>query len=329
MVDGGAAGAPGASERVRLVTFQAGDATQLRHIRLGALLAGDDSSQVVDLNRALALKLEAEDVGAPEAEADSLIPSDLLRFLQRGARAQEVAARTLAWVQETLLGYEGPDLVRERVVHARDAVRLGAPIARPGKIIVFRDLGAAEPELSLKPATAICGPEQDIVIPRGCRHVEGRGDLVVVIGCRGRDLPRDRIHQHIAGFCIGIDVRARGFSGAGGWCDSFAPIGPALVSRDEIPDAHDLALRSLVSAEPYQELRTKEARLPVEEVVSRASQLMTLEPGDLIFSGVGSLSPHRGNASGREGGRALRDGDVVEVAIEKLGRLRSHVRRQL
>ena len=146
--------------------------------RLGALIQlGPNAGAVVDLNRALAVKLVGEDVGAPEAEADSLLPPDMLAFLQGGARSLEAAHAAFAFAADALERYDAPDLRRAGVVEARGQVRLCAPLPRPGKIVgVARNYLAhaaergdaappPEPVLFLKAPSAVIGTEDEIVLP--------------------------------------------------------------------------------------------------------------------------------------------------------------------
>ncbi len=307
--------------------------------RLGALLCeGPEATSVVDLNRALALKLAADDVGAPEAEADSLLPSDALSFLRDGARALDAARSALAFTVDALDRYDAPDVKRAGVVEARASVRLCAPVPRPGKIVGvarnYRDHAAErggevpeEPVLFLKAPSCVIGPEDEIRLPAASRQVDFEGELAVVIGRHARDVPAEQALEHVAGYCIANDVTARDFQNVRGQhfigksCDTFAPLGPVLVTADEVPDPQDLALRTTVSGEPMQSARTKEMVFPVAELLSFASRLLTLEPGDVVLTGTPA-----GVGAARKPPRFLRDGDLIEIAVERLGCLRSYVR---
>lgn len=307
---------------------------------LGALLPpGPHAGDVVDLNRALAVKLASEDVGAPEAEADSLLPSDMLGFLRRGRASLAVAENALAWALDALLRYDAPDLLGAGVVLPRRSARLCAPVPRPGKILcVARNYLAhaaergsperpEEPVLFLKPASAVIGPDDDVLIPRVSEQVDYEGELAAVIGSTARNVVADEALEHVAGYTAANDVSARDFQNVRGQqmlgkcCDTFAPTGPALVTRDEIPDPQDLSIRTTVSGEPRQDARTKEMVFSVAELVAFASRLMTLEPGDLLLTGTPA-----GVGAAASPPRWLRDGDVVDVEIEHIGRLRNHVR---
>ncbi len=309
--------------------------------RLGALLpAGPHAGDVVDLNRALAVRLALEDVGAPEAAADALLPSDVLAFLRRSDVSFPEARRVLEFVLSSLGRWDAPDLLRAEVVLPRRRVRLAAPVSRPGKILaVARNYrahaeergGAApsEPVLFLKAPSAVIGPEDDIVLPRASEAVDYEGELALVVGRRARHLPAERALDCVAGYTVANDVSARDVQNVRGQhfigksCDSFAPLGPALVTADEIPDPQDLGLHTLVSGELLQSARTKEMIFTVAEILAFASRLMTLEPGDVLLTGTPA-----GVGAGRRPPRWLRDGDRVEVEIERIGRLGNDVRRE-
>jgi acylpyruvate hydrolase len=310
--------------------------------RLGAVLtAGPRAGDVVDLNGAFAAQLALQDVGAPEAEADSLLPSDPLRFLQRFDAALDCARGVLAFIHDSLGRYDAPDLTRTRSLHPRRSVRLVAPIPTPGKIVAVArnyaahasELGAAaapsEPVLFLKATSAVTGPEDDIVLPSATTQVDFEGELAVVIGRRARRVHAREALSYVAGYTVANDVSARDFQNQRGQhfigksCDSFAPMGPSLVTADEIDDPQDLAITTRVSGETMQSARTKEMISPVAELIAFVTKLMTLEPGDVIFTGT---PPGVGMA--RKPPRWLHDGDVVEIEIERVGRLHNYVRQE-
>ena len=310
--------------------------------RLGALIpSGPDAGAVVDLSRALAVKLALEDAGAPEVEAESLLPADPIAFLSRGARALAAARDALEFVRDALERYDAPDLRAAGIVLARSAVRLHAPVPRPGKIIGVarnyldhaRERGDSappvEPVLFIKASTAVIGPEDEIVIPGAVREADYEGELAVVIGAPAQRVARDEALAAVAGYCAANDVTARDYQGVRGQrflgksCDTFAPLGPALVTADEIPDPQDLGLVTRLSGEVVQSARTKEMHFPVADVIAFASRLMRLEPGDVILTGTPG-----GVGASRDPKRWLRDGDVVEVEVERVGRIVNYVRAE-
>jgi 2-keto-4-pentenoate hydratase/2-oxohepta-3-ene-1,7-dioic acid hydratase in catechol pathway len=306
--------------------------------RFGALIPpGPHAGDVVDLNRALAVKLAYDDAGAPEAEADSLLPSSMHAYLKRPS-ARGRAETILAWTLDVLDRYDAPDLNRAGVVLPRRNVNLCAPVDRPGKIVaVARNYSGHaaergreipdEPTLFLKANSAVIGPNDDIVLPHASQQVDYEGELAVVIGHPAYEVDESEALDHVAGYTAANDVTARDYQNVRGqhWigksCDTFAPLGPALVTASEIPDPQDLGLRTIVSGETRQDARTKEMVFSVARLIAFASRLMTLEPGDVLLTGTPA-----GVGAAASPPRFLRDGDVVDVEIQGIGRLRNHVR---
>ncbi len=308
--------------------------------RLGAILErGARAGSVLDLNGALAVKLASEDVGAPEVEADSLLPADPMAFLGKGPEAAREARGVIDFALEMLARYDGPDLERAGVVLPRRKLRLRAPIPRPGKVIgVARNYAShaaergqqefpKEPVLFVKASSAVVGPDADILIPGASHQVDYEGELGVVIGRRTRDCPAEEGLSRVAGYVAANDVSARDYQNVRGQhfigksCDSFCPLGPALVTADSVADPHQLTIGTRVNGETRQSASTGEMIFRVEELVGFASRLMTLEPGDVILTGTPA-----GVGAASDPPRWLRDGDVVEVEIEGVGRLVNHVR---
>jgi 2-keto-4-pentenoate hydratase/2-oxohepta-3-ene-1,7-dioic acid hydratase in catechol pathway len=217
--------------------------------------------------------------------------------------------------------------------------RLLPPVPDPRKIICiglnYRDHAAEsgvpvppEPVLFSKYSTALIGHLDYIVLPRVSREVDYEAELVIVIGRRGRHIAREKAREHVGGYTIGHDVSARDWQlnkparqwMAGKTFDTFAPTGPALVSPDEIPDPHDLGIRLRLNGQTMQDSSTRQLIFGVDELIAYLSQIVTLEPGDLIFTGT---PPGVGMA--RKPPVWLRPGDVVEVEIDHLGMLRNTV----
>lgn len=306
--------------------------------RFGALIPpGPHAGDVVDLNRALAVRLAYDDVGAPEAEADSLLPSSMHAYLKRPS-AHGRAETILAWTLDVLDRYDAPDLTRAGVVLPRRSVTLCAPVDRPGKIVaVARNYSAHaaerasetadEPTLFLKANSAVIGPNDDIVLPHASQQVDYEGELAVVIGLPAYEVDEAEALDYVAGYTAANDVTARDYQNVRGqhWigksCDTFAPLGPALVTADEILDPQDLGLRTVVSGETRQDACTKEMVFSVARLIAFASRLMTLEPGDVLLTGTPA-----GVGAAASPPRFLRDGDVVDVEIQGIGKLRNYVR---
>jgi len=295
--------------------------------RLGALLTGGPSAgSVVDLNRALAVKLAAQDAGAPEAEANSLLPSDALAFARRLPDAERAARDVVGWVERAVARYDAPDLVAAGVVTPRRDVRLSSPIPRPGKIIgVLSRPGSAgaqpssSPSFFLEASSALAGPEDELCLPHPAPPVRFEGGLAVVIGRSARNLADAEALDCVLGYCAALDFEigaADPFDTLARSRDGSTLLGPVLATRDDIPDPHDLGMRVLLSGRPVHAARSKEMRFEVAQLLAAASARVTLEPGDVLLAGGLFCAPQR----------ALRDGDVVEVEIERVGKLATYVR---
>lgn len=220
--------------------------------------------------------------------------------------------------------------------------RLLAPIPLPGKVICiglnYRDHAAEsglaipeEPVCFGKFSQAVIGPDAAIVLPKVSEKVDYEAELVVVIGKPGRNIPIEHALQHVAGYTVGHDVSARDWQvgrPGGQWLlgktpDTFAPLGPYLVTADDIDDPHQLRIQLRLNGETMQDSNTKELIFRIEELIAHISPLMTLQPGDIIFTGT---PPGVGMA--RKPPVFLKPGDEVEVEIEGLGVLRNPVKAQ-
>ncbi|YCK34706.1 fumarylacetoacetate hydrolase family protein [Actinomadura sp. ATCC 39365] len=218
-------------------------------------------------------------------------------------------------------------------------LRVGAPIARPGKVVCiglnYRDHAAesgaeppAEPVVFMKAANTVIGPYDEVLVPRGSVKTDWEVELAVVIGRRARYLDsRDEALDVIAGYAISNDVSEREFQleRGGQWdkgksCETFNPLGPWLVTADEVGDPQRLGLRLWVNGEPRQDGGTKDMIFDVAEIVRYLSRFMVLEPGDVINTGTPA-----GVAMGMPGQPYLRAGDVMELEIDGLGRQRQTV----
>jgi 2-keto-4-pentenoate hydratase/2-oxohepta-3-ene-1,7-dioic acid hydratase in catechol pathway len=230
-------------------------------------------------------------------------------------------------------------LPRGAVRHDPAGARLLAPVPDPRKIICiglnYRDHAAEsgvappeEPVLFSKYPTALTGHEAPIVLPKVSQQVDYEAELVVIIGRGGRHITRERAFEHVGGYAVGHDVSARDWQlnkpgkqwMAGKTFDTFAPVGPVLVTPDEISDPHGLGIRLRLNGQTMQDSSTRQLIFGVDELIAYLSQVFTLEPGDLIFTGT---PPGVGMA--RKPPVWLKPGDVVEVEIDHLGTLRNPV----
>ncbi|MCZ1009750.1 fumarylacetoacetate hydrolase family protein [Streptomyces lydicus] len=220
-------------------------------------------------------------------------------------------------------------------------LRTGPPLARIGKIVCVglnyhdhaRETGATPPEepiLFLKAPDTVVGPEDTVLVPRGSVKTDWEVELAVVIGRRARYLESDaQALAAVAGYAVAHDVSERAFQieCGGQWdkgknCETFNPLGPWLVTADEVPDPQALGLRLWVNGELKQDGTTAEQIFPVAEVVRYISRFMTLHPGDIINTGTPA-----GVAMGHPDPKPyLRAGDIVELEIDGLGRQRQRLR---
>ncbi|GAC1654363.1 MAG: fumarylacetoacetate hydrolase family protein [Gemmatimonadaceae bacterium] len=220
-----------------------------------------------------------------------------------------------------------------------DGERLGPPIARPSKIVCiglnFRDHAResgmaipAEPILFFKSTTAIVGPDDDLVIPRDSTKVDWEVELAVVVGRRASYVDERDAVEHVAGYVLHNDYSERAFQleRGGQWvkgksCDTFAPMGPMLVTRDELPDVGDLGMWLTVNGVRKQTGTTRDLIFKVPSLVSYISRFMTLLPGDVITTGTPAGVGHA-----QKPPVYLKAGDVVELGIDGLGQSRQRVR---
>ncbi|MFQ5985486.1 MAG: fumarylacetoacetate hydrolase family protein [Alphaproteobacteria bacterium] len=216
--------------------------------------------------------------------------------------------------------------------------RLGPPVAGVGKIVAiglnYSDHAAEsgvpvpeEPILFTKATTAISGPNDPVVIPRGAGKTDWEVELGVVIGSTARYVGEDKALDHVAGYCVANDVSEREYQleRSGQWvkgksADSFAPLGPWLVTADEVPDPQNLKLWLAVNGKRCQDGHTSRMIFGVRELVSYISRFMTLAPGDVISTGTPP-----GVGLGQKPPVYLKPGDVMTVGVEGLGEQRQEV----
>jgi len=313
---------------MRLVTFE----FQGRN-RLGAEQAG----HVIDLNRGYALLLASRGVADFQGQADRELPAEMREFLdgwdQGVLRAQEVLVFARG-IQTS----GGP--VAQAIMQPLKVVRLRAPILNPRKLIClglnYRDHAQetkadipTDPILFSKYATAIIGPEDPILLPSVSKEVDYEAELAFIMGRRGRHIPKAQALEHVAGYTIMHDVSARDYQirkPGGQWMsgktfDTFAPLGPALVTKEDIPDPHVLDITCTVSGERLQASNTKHLIFSIPDIVAYCSHIFTLEPGDVIATGTPG-----GVGFARKPPRFLKAGDVVVVEVQGIGQLRNPVR---
>jgi 2-keto-4-pentenoate hydratase/2-oxohepta-3-ene-1,7-dioic acid hydratase in catechol pathway len=216
--------------------------------------------------------------------------------------------------------------------------RLGPCVAGTGKFICIglnyadhaAESGMAvppEPVIFMKATSAICGPNDPIIIPRGSEKTDWEVELGVIIGTRAKYVSQADSIAHVAGYAVTNDVSERAFQTerAGQWtkgksCDNFGQLGPWLVTRDEVPDPQNLSMWLTVNGQKMQNGSTRTMVYGVAHLVSYLSQFMTLHPGDVISTGTPP-----GVGLGMKPPRYLKPGEVVELGIQGLGQQRQDV----
>ncbi|MGQ9562542.1 MAG: fumarylacetoacetate hydrolase family protein [Thermogutta sp.] len=281
---------------MRLVTYKGSEGPRTGLIRDGA---------VIDLH-------------ANEPE----LPTDMITLLRMGPRAKPLLEKVCS---------QGVPLPND--------VTLLAPIPNPPKVICVglnyadhaRETGATpppEPVIFNKLPTTTIGPEDAIRLPKESSNVDYEAELVVVIGKAGRRIKENEAMNHVAGYMCGNDVSARDWQmkkPGGQWLlgksfDTFAPTGPHLVTADEISNPQELAVRLVLNGLIMQQSNTNQFIFSIAQLIAYVSQVCTLEVGDLLFTGTPG-----GVGFARKPPVFLKDGDVVEVEIESVGKLRNVV----
>lgn len=228
---------------------------------------------------------------------------------------------------------------KDELVKVSDDVRLGSPVARPSKIVCVGlnysdhavEVGASipsEPVIFIKSNTALNGPNDVIIIPKGSEKTDWECELAVVIGKKASYVDEADIKDYLAGYVLHNDVSERAFmfERNGTWdkgkgCDTFAPLGPFIVTPNEMPDINKLHVWLSVNGKLMQNGTTADMIFKTHYLVSYITQFMTLLPGDIVSTGTPA-----GSGIGLKPPMFLKDGDVMELGIEGLGKQRQVVK---
>lgn len=297
---------------MKLVTFE----TEGKR-RLGALVG----ERIIDLQAATA----ALNMGGATG-----LPGDMVSLLRGGESGMYAVRAVLDAAGDGATG-EG------RYAYSLAAVRLRAPLPTPTKILCigqnYRDhvleQNAKMPEKPIifaKFTTTVIGPGDAIIYPTTTQQLDYEAELVVVIGKTAKHVAREQAYDYVAGYMAGQDVTARDLQhGDGQWVrgksqDTFAPLGPYLVTRDEVPDPQALDIKLWVNGETRQDSNTRNLIFDVPTLIEFISQGITLTPGDLIYTGTPP-----GVGAYRKPPAFLQVGDEVTVEVERLGRLTNTV----
>lgn len=312
--------------------------------RLGVLLG---EKYVMDLQSAAILYLrEVLREKDPSLLVSQTLPNEMIGFLSRGSEAMDLASRTASFMAGFSMSQkEGPkDLDGRPVLLKLEDVELKAPVPRPGKIIAMGlnfmshvvENQTDPPEYPvgfLKASSSVVGPYDPVPYPRSTKQLDYEVELAVVIGRKGKEIPKEKAWDYIAGYSILNDLSARDLQAKemkkrlillSKSLDGLGPMGPWLVTRDEIPDPDSLLMELYVNdeKEPRQRAYTREMIFKIPELIHYWSQ-MTLEPGDIITSGTpAGIGLYR---KPDPEAWLLKPGDVVRAKIEKLGEIRNRI----
>jgi len=315
---------------MKLVTF-----LHQNRERIGAL---DDAGRVVDLHKAYESYLrEVESNSVGEQLAAVVLGRDMVEFLKRGETSMEAARKALVYMSQK------PSDGNGEIIFTRSQVRLIAPVPRPGALVSagknFSDhvaemsskKGPAAPVAFLKLPGTVIGPEDDIPHPPEVKNLDYEVELAVIIGKPCVDVTEEDALEYVAGYAAFNDISARdvirgenktGIHLMGKSFPGFAPMGPYLVTSDEIPEPQNLKLRLSVNGETRQDSHLGYMIFKIRDMIAYWSQI-GLNPGDVLTTGT-----PRGVAAGRKQDQTpwwLKSGDIVEAEVEKVGLLRNRI----
>lgn len=292
---------------------------------------------IVDIRAALAARFAEGGEGRPKELAAALIPSDLVGLIERGEPA---LAQIRSAVDYALANQDAPgDPSEGRLTYGLGDVGVYAPITNPSKVVAIglnyldhaRESGMEPPKQPIfftKYATAIVGPGSAVELPAKevSDEVDYEVELAVVIGKAARHVSEDEAMEYVFGYTILNDVSARDLQFEDGqWVkgkslDTFAPMGPWVVTKDEIPDPHNLRIVLALNGEVVQDSNTSNLIFNVPQLIAYLSRLFTLRPGDVIATGT---PPGVGMA--RDPQRFLKPGDTMVCEIQSIGSLENPV----
>ncbi len=302
----------------------------------GWRIAVVDAEFVIDLNRATQLSLAGSALlrDSLREEANQEMPSDIAAWLRLGLTEALERARRAAARGRALLAEHGPEwaAAHQLAYPAKDAV-LAPPVAPHANIMGLGlnykahvlEAGRPMPEYPLifsKPSSALLGPNSTVTIPKASHRIDYEGELTVVIGRKCKEIPEDAALDYVAGYTLANDVSARDWQFRtteimiGKAFDGFCPIGPWLVTADEIPDPQKVRLETRVNGDLRQDTLISDMIFSVPRIVSYLSQVMTLEPGDAILTGTPG-----GIGAARKPRLWLRPGDRVDITGTPIGTL--------
>ncbi|MED1951807.1 fumarylacetoacetate hydrolase family protein [Brevibacillus centrosporus] len=308
---------------MKLVSF-----TYQGNTRIGCI----QDEHVIDLNYAYQAMLEAEGVIRSKQVAEAYIPSDMVGFLQGGEQSRELAIRAIAFAKEN------NGIFKQKVMHNLSDVKLEAPVQHPGKMVCvghnyrehILEMGRELPPVPVvfaKFSNTIIGPQDEIPCFPVSEQLDYEAEFAFVMGKRARNVSQADALDYVCGYTIVNDITYRDIQRRtiqwlqGKTVDGSAPMGPWLVTTDELTDPTSLEVVLTVNGEERQRSNTQNLVFTVAYLVEFLSGLMTLEPGDVILTGTPG-----GVGFVRDPQVFLKDGDVVRIEINGIGALENRVR---
>lgn len=309
---------------MRLITFQSNGEN-----RIGAVI----DNQVIDLHYAYRTLLESQGQLRAKQIAEAYIPSNMVEFLQGGNESLSIAKEAVGFVLNSIKKFQYP------VVRSISEIKIEAPILNPGKMICvghnyrehILEMGRelpTNPVVFAKFSNTIIGPQDDIPFFPISEQLDYEAEFAFVIGKRARNVSQENALEYVAGYTIVNDVTYRDIQRRtlqwlqGKSVEGSAPMGPWLITRDELPDPSGLSVVLTVNGEQRQSTNTSNLVFTVPFLVEFLSNLMTLEPGDVILTGTPG-----GVGVAMNPPTFLKDGDVVRIEIDKVGVLENRVKK--
>lgn len=312
--------------KMKLITF-----TKNGFSRIGAVT---EENKVVDLNYAYQAQLKSEGKYRYKEIAEAFVPATMEAFLQGGKESIEIAKKAVEYA------LSNPNSFDHTLIWNKDDVKVEAPVPNPGKMLCvghnyrehILEMGRelpSHPVVFAKFANTVIGPEDDIPYYPISEQLDYEAEFAFVIGKRARNVSEEDALDYVAGYTIVNDVTYRDIQRRtlqwlqGKTIDGSAPMGPWLVTCDELTNPHELEISLTVNGEERQRSNTANLVFNVNKMVSFLSGLMTLEPGDVVLTGTPG-----GVGFARDPQVFLKDGDVVRIEVDKVGVLENKVALQ-
>jgi acylpyruvate hydrolase len=310
---------------MKLITYSANG-----YSRIGAIT---DNDKIIDLNYAYQAQLQSEGKYRFKEIAEAFVPFEMEAFLQGGKESIEIARKAVNYA------LENQDTFAHQLIFNKDDVKIEAPLKKPGKIFAvghnyrehILEMGRqlpTHPVLFAKFANTIIGPQDDIPFQPVSEQLDYEAEFAFVIGKRAKNVSEEDALDYVAGYTVANDVTYRDVQRRtlqwlqGKTVDGSLPLGPWLVTADEIKDPQTLEMVLTVNGEERQRTNTANQVFTVKRLVSFLSHLATLEPGDIVITGTPG-----GVIQAMEPQVWLKDGDVVRVEIEQVGVLENTVKK--